>query len=1175
MTSGIYSNYYRALQELNSLRGVAYAALNYRVPDFRVLGPRTAPGLLQSTTAHFLRIAELIRSQASEHQLNTRGQFFEPPVPAPLPLQLTRAVARVAASTSQQATLLAQLRRNIAQQAAKGQVPAGLWAQGVKAAKFTREQILSMHSWLPRDKTYELDISDISSLNDLQRVIKMAVGTIATHYKFPLVARAYTVQGASGQLQQIMGAGYGKNLGATQLRPSGLLKTPKDLELFLQVLADAMRSAYKESQGLFTVEPVTIGARVDFRVKTPGPSIYANCLAQAISEALTPAARQRADAALKEFSAKYLDSGANIEAATQLAKKLKIGIRFYDAMHKLWHEVPALARKLVVHVLCHQGHAQLTTKTVKLKFSKTPVFHANYEQLRAAYEAEPGLKSCVYSGGGKLLSWSTATGCHRLPCELPPQQQQPAGFEYKVDQRLLNASSRQAASKILLGFKALSPEVFDFVKSADYERPAIRFSARVAVAAYDQNRAYASFYMNRWYSQYLFPLRINCAYSVPAEMQRDYSLLDLCGFSQISAVDYSAVDHAQFPGAGYLASVHYLVNGKIYANFLLKWLHDSVGVDFVIKAVFYSPERHAFDTSLFHEKSADRMLLGALIQRDMPRKIVIETTDEAEVAQLKNFSSVDQVQPVMTMEPRRNAAGAIVYSFCYEQPARKSYSQLHHVHAFVLAYQQTEFLEALLRIPFSEVVAVKTDCIFCASEQDKVFGEQLAAHHEREFYEKYRWKRETHEKLQPNELTPWLSEYRVHCGDSTDDEASEHRGPSLNCVPQDTSRLPVFSAEIRALGQYHAICGPAGSGKSYYLTHSLRLFDCCVIAATNKLVNKFKAEGLNARTYHNYCGIGCSEHVKPGRASTVIIDDASLITAYDFNRIVDYCTSVGSCVYVTWDPHQLLPMDRVLFTQSNSWRWFFGGVSVQHMETLHRFKDPETRQRITEFRKILVGSGTQQQPRYNDDYVLSVHEHAVPVAAKGTALPVDYSAFPAELRGLYHWMSRGDLPPGQLADIYAENAAFYSEYEPSAAELAAQARTELHGLCSSTAPVVKMLVGLYRDRWITRKDFEAMDHGLPAKSPERIAELTGTRKKNAAAKRVASEGPLRAVLCSTHAQELTYAVETSTIHVTQGETLDGAVYVDCTNLYALSFDLNLFYVAVSRVSLLQNLYLIV
>jgi hypothetical protein len=598
---------------------------------------------------------------------------------------------------------------------------------------------------------------------------------------------------------------------------------------------------------------------------------------------------------INDLNKKYFKSGVNKDAVDEIAKKLKVNILVKDIDGNDWHKTKEIKNKKIYTVLSHNGHA-----------SDFEIINFNYDYIIDCDDIEETYKNneenpkmLIRNNDGKIVAFRTKRATYR-PKIMPDWENEMLYMEDNLDEYKY-CLTKSSKIKKDMGINKLFRNTFDIIKEADYHRHSVNFKkSNESVIGYDQNNAYPSFELNKYYNKFNLPNSPTQCYKVS---ETDYKYLELSGFCVINNVDMTKAHK-------YFTETKYLQNNCIYPNNLLYFLKYDCNINFDIIAILYHPKPYI---KKFPFKDDDKFynnaLIGSLITKDTPNIIEICSNNKADLVHLSYIASKSDKISVDTIDE---------YSIKLSKPCSKSYSQKYHVHSYILGYQQISFLEQLLKFDFDELVSVKVDAFYVNT--DKKIDISISD-------KRGDWKIENKKPFQ----NPFKDEL-----DWTQNEVN-------------ISELNELDKRILKFNKNISIEAPAGCGKSYLYTEDIKLNDLVILCATRELRDKYKKMGLNAFTYHKYCNIETKTKTNY-RNANVLFDDVSLVHKYHFDIVMKKLLDNGSFIIITFDRYQLKPVEGEVFMNSKYFDDFY--FDKQNLTKLRRFNG-EMETRMYKFREML------------------------------------------------------------------------------------------------------------------------------------------------------------------------------------------------------------------------------
>ena len=187
----------------------------------------------------------------------------------------------------------------------------------------------------------------------------------------------------------------------------------------------------------------------------------------------------------------------------------------------------------------------------------------------------------------------------------------------------------------------------------------------------------------------------------------------------------------------------------------------------------------------------------------------------------------------------------------------------YHVHAYILDYQQIEFAEKAMSVPFDSILKVKVDCLVLRKPSKQYLAETLASKSAFSVEQILGWLEEHTGQWKIGELkgfdgwndsvnefapTKWTGfhEERV-----IKDTKTPHINDTDFTHRHFVSNIQLADVPVQALHKFIEVTGSAGCAKTYTATH-WNLWNACILVPTNGLRVKFAREnpGIPCSTYH-------------------------------------------------------------------------------------------------------------------------------------------------------------------------------------------------------------------------------------------------------------------------------------------------------------------------------------
>lgn len=389
-------------------------------------------------------------------------------------------------------------------------------------------------------------------------------------------------------------------------------------------------------------------------------------------------------------------------------------------------------------------------------------------------------------------------------------------------------------------------EIFDF---ADYNVNMGKYHA------YDRNKHFVSYDKNEYYLKHGVPAsgKFNF-YKVNSNIDINV-LLNKSGFVQIINIQ---IDNKA------ILELNYFINGYIYPICMIDWMVNN-NIKFDIIAVAFNNWKQ--DLIFTDEMKATKEFYTKFIG-------VMSIQNDTTFYNMK-CSCIEEYKDLKFRCPEYVKSYDIATNSMVIIENNDNFSNKSHISSYILSYAMIEILNKLVQIEYDELIGVKVDCII-VKHPTNIF--KLSQE-----YGDY--------KIEIKGTKNIFYDYTFNNEKSNDylinDVLTEHK---LNYK------------------KINLISGMAGSGKT---TRFYKKFDnidetikCVFAFPNNNLCSKFVNEDstIYASTYHKMFNIGCDDiEFKASKYINVILDEATMISEDDMNKIVDYSTKHHINLFIVGD----------------------------------------------------------------------------------------------------------------------------------------------------------------------------------------------------------------------------------------------------------------------------------
>jgi hypothetical protein len=595
-----------------------------------------------------------------------------------------------------------------------------------------------------------------------------------------------------------------------------------------------------------------------------------NCLLNIIKDHFK-SLKDNKEQIINNLNDKYFADGVGEEAIDDICNQLKINIAVYSLSNEVWYEYFKDEKKKTFIVLDHDTHYTKFEPDVNLLEAKIKKIVYLHDVETAFLENKDPVKYPFVDNDKSVSAFITTDGTIYKRETIFYDQ---IDFDKNKDNldlaKTLTLTARYTKEKT----KQYNIErywndekLFNFVKAADFHSkywcttPDYENGFMI-----DQNRAYMQYKQCQLYNHYQFPRQPTHFFKV-VDQSYNNKILNLTGFIQISNVCVP-------PELEYLIRTFYLQNDAVYTSPELKFFSE-LGITFDIKSVAFSHSKQDIDFSIvptewqedspiFDQKRIENSIMGSLIMQSKDYVSAVACKDKLEFQQLR----YDLKDKIVDIDFDKNIIK-------YVTETKKLIKGAFHIHAYILAYQQIQFLKKVLTIPFKNIMKIKVDAVISRIPFEN-FDHNL-------------WHETETKKVQ----TPLISDI--------DFSRVKPEGGELIC-------------DDRLLeSQFIEITGDAGTGKTFEATH-FPVRDFCMLVPNNNLKIKFKKENpeMPCLTYHKAFQITVGKNkvnpMPPPKYKTYILDECSMICKGVMNRILTHPFALDANIIIIHDPAQLNPV---------------------------------------------------------------------------------------------------------------------------------------------------------------------------------------------------------------------------------------------------------------------------
>jgi len=389
-------------------------------------------------------------------------------------------------------------------------------------------------------------------------------------------------------------------------------------------------------------------------------------------------------------------------------------------------------------------------------------------------------------------------------------------------------------------------EILDF---ADYNINMSKYTA------YDRNKHFVSFDKNEYYLKHGVPASGKFNFYKVNETININTLLDKSGFVQITNIQ---IENRA------IRELNYFINGYVYPICMIDWMVTN-NIKFKIIAVAFNnwKQELLYTNEMKSTKEFYTKFIGIMsIQND--------TTSYN-----MKCSSIEEYKDLKFRCPEYVKAYDTATNSTVIIEDNNNFSNKAHISSYLLSYAMIEILNKLVHIDYDNLIGVKVDCIIVKHPSNlfklsREYGDyKIEIKGTKNIFYDYTFN---------NDKT---NEYLIN------DILTEHK---LNYK------------------KINLISGMAGSGKT---TRFYKKFDninetikCVFAFPNNNLCSKFVNEEsvIYASTYHKMFNIGCDDFIfKASKFINVILDEATMISEDDMNKIIDYATKHNINLFIVGD----------------------------------------------------------------------------------------------------------------------------------------------------------------------------------------------------------------------------------------------------------------------------------
>lgn len=486
----------------------------------------------------------------------------------------------------------------------------------------------------------------------------------------------------------------------------------------LKVLEKIRAEPYRSTAFLTITPGIALGDKMPKRIAV---GAY-NCFLQCVKDANIHVGSKNDKFLSRQALNNYLDmknesivndEGLSPERIELIAKHLNIKVTLYDQLNNVWMPINHFRKSgkpnnniRNLEVIIHNEHAY---KKIDLK---APVIIQYDEELD--FIGCKGIKSAI-TENDEVLGYTEFTFDRRI------LHKKKSNIFYSDEDFELNKDNYNEVftitSRRYKDFRKINnlvlPNVYPdelrkFIIASDVHRqPWINplFKKVGCVNSYDVNKAYPSACiglgsetLKKYHALYQFP-KLYTQFIAVDEGAESGFCLSFTGCSQVNVIDL------KFP---YLKACGYLKSGGIYPNNLLAYLRD-LGCEFTLTYTAYHPENQKLEWPItnINEKKFNNRFIGRMIP-NLSKSQTLHVTSEEE---FRHLHYILHTNPNYKICHDDIIQGIICYIDLKSTVAKLGY---HHIHSYILAYQQINFLDTVLKLKLKKIWKTNVDAVYTA-----------------------------------------------------------------------------------------------------------------------------------------------------------------------------------------------------------------------------------------------------------------------------------------------------------------------------------------------------------------------------------------------------------------------------------------------------------------------------
>ena len=419
--------------------------------------------------------------------------------------------------------------------------------------------------------------------------------------------------------------------------------------------------------------------------------------------------------------------------------------------------------------------------------------------------------------------------------------------------------------------------------------------------AYDRNKHYSHFDTNEYYIKHGIPAcgKFNFYNVVDILTTDDIKiLLSKVGFVQITDIktDIEIINKLEYFTDSYIYPIpviEFLINNNVSFKIV------SIAINTWSQELILTEKQKT--TKSFYTKFIGVMSINAEYN-----KYFIKCTNEIECLDLKATNTNENIK--ISYDDKNNLIRI--------NELNKNIRNRAHIASYLLSYAMLEMLSKLVKIPFSDIIGVKVDCIILKKKYDDLFMISSKGGD-------YKY-----ETKGVKELRPFYDFINIK---SNNEYTQEH----------------VLTFDKLRYNKINFITGAAGSGKTSRFYKKFDNQDERIKGGfsfpNNILTTKFKNEGydITATTFHKFFNIGTFDNERAsGRFINGLVDEVTMISDIDMQKIVKHAYEnkinlflIGDYDSIKMQSFQLMPPVGQTFLK---YEFIQSDIYKIHLSTNHR-----------------------------------------------------------------------------------------------------------------------------------------------------------------------------------------------------------------------------------------------